>query len=321
MTITYGILLAVSIAFLIGYCALIRKKEFWLLLLYICISVVILGYFLLSMSNTLRFALFANKLAYLGSCFLMPCMFMTIAKLCGFKPKKWLIAILIVCGFAMFGLICTTGYLPWYYKEVTLTYVNGAAKLEKVYGGWHLSYIVYIFLYFSAMVLTIIQSKIKKTGVGPRKHAILIASVVFGNIAVWFVEQFIPYNFEFLSVSYLMSELIFICLYWMLQDFELLQKYPQLNESEETLPAAEESPLSTEEKLEYLLRIHPPKEPLTAREKDVLTALLQNSKRKDIAENLHISENTVKTHTAHIFDKFGVFSRNELFLLLENENA
>lgn len=318
MTIAYGALLAVSLAFLIGYCALIRKKEFWLILLYICISVVILGYFLLSLSKTLSFALLANKLAYLGSCFLMPCMLITIAKLCGFKPRKWIIAVMLVVGFAMFGLICTTGYLPWYYKEVSLTHVNGAAKLNKVYGGWHISYIVYIFLYFLAMLLTVFQSYLKK--IGSRKHAILLTSVVFGNIGVWFIEQFIPWNFEFLAVSYLMSELIFICLYWMVQDFELVQKYPQLNETEEEDFYNHETPLSTQDKFQLLVQIHPPKQKLTTREQEVLVAILEDKKRKDIAADLHISENTVKTHTAHIFDKFGVFNRQELFAILDNRD-
>lgn len=41
--------------------------------------------------------------------------------------------------------------------------------------------------------------------------------------------------------------------------------------------------------------------------------IMDNKKRKDIAEELGITENTVKKHTSHIFAKLGVSSRKELF--------
>ncbi|MBQ2764757.1 MAG: response regulator transcription factor, partial [Firmicutes bacterium] len=43
----------------------------------------------------------------------------------------------------------------------------------------------------------------------------------------------------------------------------------------------------------------------------------ENKRRKDIAEILHVSENTVKKHTSHIFAKMNVANRKELLLKLE----
>jgi DNA-binding CsgD family transcriptional regulator len=313
MSIVYGILMVISFLLLLGYCFLLKKKEPWLLFLYICVTVINLGYFMLSRAKDVKFALFANKVAYFGSVFLVVCMLMTIVKLCGFVYKKYLPITLIAVALAMYAIICTTGYLPWYYKSVSLEQIDGAVKLVKEYGPLHLSYIVYIFLYFSAMVATILVAmKMKKAG--SQKHATVIAAVVFGNIAVWFVEQFIPWNFEFLSVSYLMSELIFLALYWMMQDY--VQKETVSAFVSDKPQVIDIATMSMEEKMQLVLARLPAETMLAPREREVLECILENKRRKDIAEQLHLSENTIKTHTRSLYNKLGVSSREELYKYL-----
>lgn len=51
---------------------------------------------------------------------------------------------------------------------------------------------------------------------------------------------------------------------------------------------------------------------LTAREADVLERLQQSRSNAQIAADLHISVETVRTHTRHIYRKLGVSSRREL---------
>ena len=70
MSIIYGILAGISLMLLVGYSALVKKKEIWLLFLFVSIFLVNAGYFSLSLSKTLGEALLANRIAYLGSVFL-----------------------------------------------------------------------------------------------------------------------------------------------------------------------------------------------------------------------------------------------------------
>ena len=51
---------------------------------------------------------------------------------------------------------------------------------------------------------------------------------------------------------------------------------------------------------------------LSNREQSVLQKILEDKKRKDIAEELFITENTVKKHISNIFAKLGVSNRHEL---------
>ena len=300
---------------LVGYFALVRKKEPWLLLLYICVTIVNMGYFLLSISKTVELAIVANDIAYFGSVFLSMSMFLTIVRLCGFSIEKKLVIILSVIGFVMFAIVATSGILPWYYKEVSLVFVDGATKLKKVYGVLHSTYLIYLIAYFSAMVACIVQS-IRKKMIASQRHAMLLAAIVLGNIAVWLVEKFIPWDFEFLSVSYLFSEIILLGIYWMMQDYVRLDLIPQpVQEAPRPVPI-DIATMPTEEKILKVLSFLKPGEMLAAREREILELVLQNKKRKEIAEELCLSENTIKTYIRTLYGKVGVSSREELYALL-----
>ena len=57
-------------------------------------------------------------------------------------------------------------------------------------------------------------------------------------------------------------------------------------------------------------------EQLASREREILELILDNRKRREIAEEIHLSENTVKTYTRTLYSKLGVNSREELYALL-----
>lgn len=310
MITTYAIMTVIATVLLVGYCALLRNRNSWLLLLYICVTIVNVGYLLLALSKNLEFAIFANDIVYLGSVFLSMSMLLTIVRLCGFEIKKKLVIGLTIAGAIMFAMVATAGILPWYYKEVSLVFVDGAAKLEKEYGILHPVYLLYLLTYFAAMVACIIRS-IRKKVIASQRHAALLAVIVLGNIAVWLVEKFIPWNFEFLSVSYLFSEIILLGIYWMMQDYVRLDLVPKPQPS-----AADGAVLPIEEQVEKILSHLSPGETLSARERQILEMILENKKRKEIADLLCLSENTIKTYTRTLYSKTGVGSREELYSLL-----
>lgn len=324
MTFAYGVITAVSLLLAIGYGALVKKKETWLFLLFISVVVVNFGYLSLSMSKTLEEALLANRISYLGSVFLPLCMLMTIMNVCRVRCRKWFLGILLCFSIAVFVLAASPGYLDVYYKDAALIFVNGMAKLEKEYGPLHFVYLVYLLVYFTLMIGAILFSIHKKRTVS-HKHAAILLIIVFLNIVIWFIEQHIYWNFEFLSVSYIISELLMLMLYGMMQDYGILLEHANTI-AENTVsspPAQKEPPAPAEEETEdctalspewidRVMENWPAVTMLTNRETEVLRNLLENKKRKDIAEDLHVTEHTIKKHTANIFSKLAVTSRAEL---------
>lgn len=241
-------------------------------------------------------------------------MLFTITKLCGFKIKKLYIIICLAVGIIMFGIVATSGILPWYYESVSLEVVDGATKLIKEYGPLHPVYLVYLLSYFILMIVTIILSVAKKK-IGKPKFAGLIAGIVCGNLIVWIFEKFISWDFEFLSVTYIISELLLLLVFWMMQDYIPIRDVPK-HTPEPRGVVLQVATMPMEEKVEKSLANLKEGESLSEREYEILKLILENKKRKDIAESMHLSENTIKTYTRNLYNKLGVSSRDELYGLL-----
>lgn len=223
MSLTYGVI-SITALVLLGACIIVdRKKENWLRLLFASVFVANLGYFLLSVSKTLEFALLSNRLAYAGNVFLPFFMLMIILKLCRVHYPGWLPTILFAVGFVVLVLAASPGYLTVYYKTVSFKIVNGTALLVREYGPLHILYYIYLFLYFAAMLAVIVFS-IKRKKVSASVQGIILLSAVFINIIVWLVEQFCPRRFEFLSIAYILLECLILVLYSMSQKYNIKRR-------------------------------------------------------------------------------------------------
>lgn len=303
MIILYGIIAVMSFLVACGYFVFAHRKEKWLALLCFSVFVANIGYFLLAISKTLDAALMANRLAYLGCVFLPLCMLAIIMEACKVKYQKKIIAILVGISLIVFFVVASQGYLDLYYSEVTLEFVNGTAKLNKVYGPLHNVYYLYLAAYFGSMIGIVAVAIAKKKITSCRQTGILVA-VVFLNIVIWLVEQFIDSDFEFLSVSYIISEILLMLLYGIIYEYEAL--YKKMESAYQYISASDID-------LDKLATNWHELKLLSNREKDVLMKMLEDKKRKIIAEELFISENTVKKHVTSIFSKLNVSSRDELF--------
>ena len=299
----YGICACLSLMLAFGYCALVRRKEIWLIWLYFSVFIANLGYFALSISRTLEGALMANRLAYLGCVFLPLFMLMTIIRVCQLKCPGIVACILIGISIVVFLIAASQGYLDIYYKEVSLVSVNGMTKIEKMYGPLHNIYFIYLLVYLGVMIGTICIATVKRE-IASYKHSAMLVVVAILNIAIWLVEQLIDWDFEFLSVSYIASELLLLLLLGMIEDYESSKRQTKLfYPSQGTfLPS-----------LEDVMAKWPKVQCLSNREKEVLEGILKGKKRKEIAEDLYITENTVKKHISNIFSKLEVTSRDEMF--------
>ena len=316
MTTVYGIIFAVALVMVGVYFFVDRKRDIWLMLLFISVAVCDLGYFLLSASETLNAALWSNRLAYLGSVFLPFSLLMMIMNLSRFRYPKFIPKALIGLNTVMFLIAASGGILPIYYKDVSLGFSDGGTYLIKEYGPLHNLYKVFLFAYFASMVAIIIYTAVKKTVVST-KHSVFLAFVVIGNIATWLVENMIGAGFEFLSISYIVSEGLILFLYGILQDYGLADTQRISDSAVEVVPenitATETIKSFSEKQIENILNNWKTLDTLSQREKEVLGFILENKKRKDIAETLFVTESTIKKHTSAIFKKLEITNRTELF--------
>ena len=316
MTTGYAICLIAAVGLLIAYSVIVKTKEFWLTMLHVCVSVVNLGYLIMSLANTVEFAVFGNDVAYLGSVFLSMCMFLTIVRLCGFEIKKSHVITCVSLGAVMFAVIASSPMLPLYYKSIDIERIDGAAKLVKEYGVLHPVYLFYLLGYFASMIGTIIHS-VRKKKIGKPKLAVFIAAIVCGNLVIWLFEKMVRWEYEFLSVMYIISEFLLLIVYWMLQDYVYKNDIPKPVTHEEKVSVIFMDSRERAEKIKQIIASLPEGATLTARQVDILEGILEGKSRKEMAADLHLSENTVKMHTTSLFKILKVTSREEIIALIK----
>jgi len=305
-TVIYGIVASLALLLLLAYCIVVRRKSFWMLLLYVAVFVVNLGYFALALARTLPCALWANRIAYLGSVFLPLCMVMIIAQVCEVKLGRVTAGILAGVGALVFLLAASGPHLGLYYKEVSLHFADGMATLVKVYGPLHIVYLLYLAFFFSFMVGIIVFAVAKKRIVH-YEHAAILAALVLGNIAIWFIEQRISWNFEFLSVSYLITEVLLLLLHDVLSDYtRRVQETETLREG--VLPSQIEELFNN-----FAMRV----QLLTPAEHMLLQYYIDGCTLSEAADRACISINTAKKHNTNLNRKLGIGSREELQLYIE----
>ena len=326
-TVIYAFTAAISFILLLGYLTMIKMKEITFILLYSSVFLVNAGYLMSSMSTTVSEALMANRISYMGAVFLPLLMLLIIMDVCRIRNNRFIIAILVTISVIIFLIAASPGYSTVYYKEVFLVFVNGAAKLKKVYGPLHKLYYIYLFGYFALMIGVIIYSWIKKK-LESIKLAGFILTVTLLNIGVWFLEQQFRFDFEFLSVSYIATELFLLFIYIIIDEYRanalpqpaivytMMPPQPRVTElpllsdvdDEDESPVVEKPHITAQD----IISVWPRVESLTAREMEVFMYMVENKRRKDIADEMCVTENTIKKHTSHIFEKLNITSRTEI---------
>ena len=320
LAMIYGAAAVLSFLLLIGCCLLVREKKVWFILLFASVLVVNIGYTLLSVSTCLEMALTANRIAYLGSVFLPFSMLMIIFNVTNTQYKKWLPAALLGLSAVVFLIAASPGILDIYYKDVSFEIVNGVSVLHKVYGPLHPLYLFYLVGYFAAMVTVIIRASVKKA-VETTAHAVILAMAVLVNIGVWLIEQLASFDFEMLSVSYIISELFLLGVHLVMKENQRLRQIVKqvetvqnFTQQDTTVPDIMlETPLDEETIdpacLEAFIN---GLQKLTPTEHAIYEAYIARVTTKEIMANLNIKENTLKYHNKNIYGKLGVSSRKEL---------
>ena len=223
VSLAYGIIALISLC-MVGVCVLSdKKRDVWLLFVFVSVSLCNLGYFMTSISKTLGDALNSNRIAYLGSVFLPFFLLMMVLRFCGIQRSRWRTVSLVALGIVMLAITTSPGILPIYYSTVSIETVNGTTKLVREYGPLHLLYYVYLIGYMISMIGVTLHS-IGKRKIKSRSHTVLLLCAVFCNITIWLVEQFLPRGFEWLSVFYIITEALFLAIYRSMQKQGLMNR-------------------------------------------------------------------------------------------------
>ena len=320
MKMAYMITTFISFVLLVGYCGLVKNRKLIFVLLFTAVFIVNIGYVFLASSTVVSEALLANRISYLGAVFLPLFMLLIIMDVVNTRFSPTVILVLILCSVVIFLIAASPGYSTLYYQDVDLVFINGGAKLVKVYGPLHKVYYYYLFFYYCIMLGLVFYSWFKKANrLSTLPWHLLV--IILGNIVVWLLGQVFRFDFEFLSISYIVTEFYLFSIYNMLDDYQKAYS-PNLTNADLALQDVhyvflEETSIPD---IKSIISVWPQVAQLTSREVEVFMKLIMNHKRKEIAEELCVSENTVKKHVSNIFSKLGVSSRNDIIKMIVKIN-
>ena len=217
--IYYDVLFALSLVLTLIY-AVIWHKHFdvHFTLMFITIPIANLGYVFLIRSQSLESAITANNIIYLGGCYLMLFIMLSVLSLCRIRMKRPVTVGLMIFTTLVYLSVITSGDLPLFYKSVSYSNENGIPHLEKEYGVMHTVFYIMVLLYFMMSIAAIVYSYFKKKDVS-RKIIFLMLLSEFVGIMSYFGGKNVFGTIELVPLSYVMAQVMYlmiadrVCLY------------------------------------------------------------------------------------------------------------
>ena len=178
-----------------------KEQNIYHVLMYTICAVCNIAYFAITIARSADMAIICNNITYLGGVFLPLCVLMRHADLCGVKVHKGIISAFMTGSIVVFGIVFSTGYSDWYYKNVSIKKVYGATQMVKEYGRAHNTYKILLAVYVIALIAVVVKAFRDKNRI-PKKTVFSMMAVIIGPCVVYIVERLLNSPIELLPFSY-----------------------------------------------------------------------------------------------------------------------
>lgn len=205
----YFIVFALSLIFALRCLLLNKNIDTLFVLFFSAIIINCAGRFLLSVSEGLEMALWANKLLYVGGVYAPLLSVLVLSRLCDIKIPRLLSGFLVLYSTTVLGLVMTIGKYDIYYQSVELAKGDGYSYLIKTYGPMHILYPVMMIVYALIMIVFMYLAMRKRHYIS--FHIVTIVSLTcFSILFLYIIERVIGMKIEVLSVGYLIGLVLLI---------------------------------------------------------------------------------------------------------------
>ena len=169
------------------------------------------GYLALALSETLSEAVLANKLCYLGGCFLSLLWLLLICTFCNLQIKRMYKILMYAYSFFVYAMVLSIGYSDFYYDEIFLEKYKGATVLGHTYGPGHAFFYVILFGYMLIQVSILVYTMRKKKAVSRKNLWALIIMEVL-NTSSFVIGRKINSAVEIMPVMYVLDTVVLLYL-------------------------------------------------------------------------------------------------------------
>ena len=208
MYIFYELTFALSLALSILY-VLIWNKHYDINIsaIFILIPIANIGYLFSSIAINANEATIANKIIYLGGCFLTFFITMSVWNLCNIKVSRYIRFLLFALSTFMYILVLTIGYRDYYYKDFYLDETTG--QFVKVYGIGHSFFIALVLGYMIIGVTTIVYTLFKKKQAS-KTVTILLFIPEFLAFVGYFGNTLFGRKIDVMPLTYVLAQIVYL---------------------------------------------------------------------------------------------------------------
>ncbi|MCR5474250.1 MAG: HD domain-containing protein [Lachnospiraceae bacterium] len=182
----YIVMLIVAALFTLILVMKWRKRfDVSLALIFVLITVNDLGYLFYFTAQSLGEALIAQKMIYIGGCFLPLLIFFAVIRLTRLVVPKWMKAAMVSLSMVMYALVLSIGVTRFFYENVEFSRVNGLVRVTKEYGWGHTLFNIVLTMYFLAGIGVLIYTYVKKVEVSVKILKLLMIPFLLCIAGLW----------------------------------------------------------------------------------------------------------------------------------------
>lgn len=189
-----------------------KKTNYYFMILMLLFALTNGAYLAIAVSTSLEEAVLANKISYLGGCFMPPIILFLICAICNYTIRPWLRCLLYIYSAVVYFSVLTIGYSNIYYDRIYLDKFMDATVLGHTYGPAHKLFYVILYGYLITQVVLLVYSLVKKRAVSRYSlGALLIMEVV--TISLFIAGRIVNSNIEIMPLVYVIDGWFFLYMY------------------------------------------------------------------------------------------------------------
>jgi len=186
-----------------------KNQNVYVLLLFAVTLICNIGYYAISVSESVETAVLCNKITYFGGIFLPLFVLLSISDLCKTKLPKTLVTCLVIYSFVVLTLAFTVGHNGIYYKQVGIEKIYGITRLIKTYGPMHFTYQLLLYGEVGMALFIVIRALRTKKNFSKKTVSAMLV-VVMIPIVVYAVDRIIHLPIDILPFAYILFIELFL---------------------------------------------------------------------------------------------------------------
>lgn len=190
----------------------LKRTNHYILILLLLFALSNGGYLYIALSSNVNEAILANKISYLGGCFIPLVSLLLTITVCNYKIPLWLKTVLCSYSFLVYAMVLTIGINDLYYTDAYLIKYKDVSVLGHSYGIGHSFFYVLLYGYMAISIFLLIYSVIKKKAVS-QKNLWTMITLIIVNTVLFLVGRILSAGIEIMPLAYLIDGWILLYMY------------------------------------------------------------------------------------------------------------